>query len=96
MVIKYKGIPIEIECIWIPAGTVASGTISKSFRRYLSNIPGKQEVDELQKAAVLSTERILQKVLMWKHKAFNTCTIYCNYSIVAALHTLQICFVSDM
>jgi hypothetical protein len=31
----------------------ATGTISKSFRKYLSSIPGKHEVKELQKIAIL-------------------------------------------
>ena len=42
----------------------ATGTISKSFRKYVSNIPGKHEVKELQKPAVLGTAHILRKVLM--------------------------------
>jgi hypothetical protein len=29
----------------------ATGTISKSFRKYVSNIPGNHEVKELQKTA---------------------------------------------
>jgi len=29
----------------------ATGTISKSLSQYLSNIPGKQEIKELQKTA---------------------------------------------
>jgi len=33
----------------------ATGTISKSFRKYVSNIPGKHEVKELQKTAILGT-----------------------------------------
>jgi hypothetical protein len=41
----------------------ATGTISKSFRKYLSNRQGKQEVKELQKTALLGTAHILQKVL---------------------------------
>ena len=32
-----------------PVITGATGTISKSLRQYLSNIPGKHEVGELQK-----------------------------------------------
>jgi hypothetical protein len=32
-----------------------TGTISKSFRKYLSNIPGKHEIKDLQKAAILGT-----------------------------------------
>jgi hypothetical protein len=36
---------------------------SKSFRKYVSNIPGNHEVRELQKTAILGTAHILQKVL---------------------------------
>jgi hypothetical protein len=42
----------------------ATGTISKSFGKYVSNIPGKREVKELQKTAILGTAHILRKVLM--------------------------------
>ena len=42
----------------------ATGTISKSFRKYVSNIPGKHEVKELQKTAILGTAHILRKDLM--------------------------------
>jgi hypothetical protein len=31
----------------------ATGTISKSFRKYVSTIPGTHEVKELQKTAIL-------------------------------------------
>jgi hypothetical protein len=61
---------IEIQRMWnvktkaIPVIIVASGTISKSFRKYVSNIPGKHEVKELQKTAILGTAHILRKVLM--------------------------------
>ena len=37
--------------------------IIKSFRKYISNIPGNHEVKELQKTAILGTAHILQKVL---------------------------------
>ena len=47
-----------------PVITGATGTISKSFRKYVSNIPGKHEVKELQKTAILGTAHILRKVLM--------------------------------
>jgi len=43
---------------------VANGTISKSLRQYLSNLPGKQEIKELQKTAILGTAYILWKVLV--------------------------------
>ena len=39
----------------IPVIIGATGTISKSFRKYVSNIPGDHEVKELQKTAILGT-----------------------------------------
>ena len=42
----------------------ATGTISKSFRKYLSHIAGKHEIKELQKTAILGTAHTLWKVLM--------------------------------
>jgi hypothetical protein len=47
----------------IPVIIGATGTISKSFRIYVSNIPGNHEVRELQKTAILGTAHILRKVL---------------------------------
>ena len=44
--------------------TGATGAISKTFRKYVSNIPGNHEVKELQKTAILGTAHILRKVLM--------------------------------
>jgi len=48
----------------IPVAIGASGTISKPFRKYVSNMPGKHEVKELQKTAVLGTAHILRELLM--------------------------------
>jgi len=48
----------------IPVIIGATGTISKSFRKYVCNIPGKHEVKELQKPAILGTAHKLRKVLM--------------------------------
>jgi hypothetical protein len=42
---------------------VANGIISKSFRKYVSSIPGNHEYRELQKTAILGTAHILRKVL---------------------------------
>jgi glucose-6-phosphate 1-dehydrogenase len=42
----------------------ATGTISKSFRKYVITIPGYHEVKELRKTAILGTAHILWKVLM--------------------------------
>jgi hypothetical protein len=43
--------------------TGATGTITKSFRKYLSNIPGRYEIKALYKTAILCTAHILRKVL---------------------------------
>ena len=48
----------------IPVIIGATGTISKTFRKYVSNIPGNHEAKELQKTAILGTAHILRKVLM--------------------------------
>jgi hypothetical protein len=47
----------------MPAVIGATGTISKSFRKHMSNIPGNHDVRELQKTAILGTAHILRKVL---------------------------------
>ena len=39
----------------IPVIIGATGTISKSFRKYVSDIPGNHDVKELQKTAILGT-----------------------------------------
>jgi hypothetical protein len=43
----------------IPVITGATGTVSKSLRQYLNNVPGKHEIKELQKTAILGTAHIL-------------------------------------
>jgi len=48
----------------IPVITRANGNISESVRQYLSIIPRKHDIKELQKTAVLGTAHILRKVLM--------------------------------
>ena len=59
---------MEIQCMWNVKAKVitviigATGTISKSFRKYVSNIPGNHEVKELQKTATLGTAHVLRKV----------------------------------
>ena len=47
----------------IPVIIGATGTISKPFRKNVSNIPGNHEVKELQKTAILCTAHILRKVI---------------------------------
>ena len=62
-ILKCKDLTTEIQRMW-NVKTKVTGTISKSFRKYVSNIPGKHEVKELQKTAILGTAHILRKVLM--------------------------------
>ena len=83
--VKTKVIPVVIGAI---------GTISKSFRKYVSNIPRKREVKELQKTAILGTAHILRKVLMSKYNRFSTETNYLstmnsNNRIAATLYSLR-------
>jgi len=46
-ILKYKDLTIEIQRMWnvktkvIPVITGSTGTILKSFRKYVSNIPGQ-------------------------------------------------------
>jgi hypothetical protein len=69
-ILKYKDLTIEIQRMWnvktrvIPVIFGVTGNISKPFRKYVSTIPGKLEVQELQKTAILGTAHILRKVLL--------------------------------
>jgi len=90
----YKDLTIEIQRMWnvktkvIPVTTGATGTISESFRKYVSNIPGNHEVKELQKTDILGTAHILRKVLTWRYNGVNAETTDIpttnSYIIIAA------------
>jgi hypothetical protein len=68
-ILKYKDLTIEIQRMWKVKTRVmtviigATGTISISFRKSVSDIPGNHDVKELQKTAILGTAHILRKVL---------------------------------
>ena len=68
-ILKYKDLTIQIQRMWDvktkvnPVIIGATGTISKSFRKYVSNIPGNHEVKVLQKTVISGTAHILRKVL---------------------------------
>jgi hypothetical protein len=78
--LKYKDLTIEIQRTWnvktkvIPVIIGATGTVWKSFRKYVSNIPGVHEDKELHKTAILGTAHTLRKILMQKYNRFNTGT----------------------
>jgi ACT domain-containing protein len=67
--LKYKDFVMEIQHMWnvkakvIPVIKGVTGTISKSLRQYLSNIPKKHEIKELQNIPFLGTAHILWRVL---------------------------------
>ena len=91
-ILQYEDLTIEIQCMWnvktevIPVIIGATGTISKSLRKYLSNVTGKHEIKESANV---------------KYKTFNmgnkiTCTINCNHRIATTLCTLETWFVSGI
>jgi len=59
-ILKYKDLTIETQLMGnvktkaIPVIIGATGTVPKSFGKYVSNIPGKHEVKELQKTDILT------------------------------------------
>jgi hypothetical protein len=69
-ILKYKDLTIEIQRMWnvktrvIPVIIGATGTISKSFRKYVSTVLGNHEFKEIQKTVILGTAHILRKVLI--------------------------------
>jgi hypothetical protein len=85
----------------IPVINGATGTISKSLRKYVSTIPRNNDVRELQKTAVLGTAHILRKVLMVEYIRANAGasdmgTINSSDRIVATLYSLRTWFVSGV
>jgi hypothetical protein len=69
-ILKLKYLTSETQRMWnvktdvIPVIIGTNGTISKSFRKCHSYIPGKHETKKLQQTAILVTAHILGKVLM--------------------------------
>jgi len=69
-ILTYEDVTTGIQRMWtvkakaVPITTGATGTISKSLRQYLSNIPGRHKIKELHITAILGTAPILRVVLM--------------------------------
>ena len=102
-----NNLTIEIERMWnvktkvIPVIIGATWTISKSFRKYVSNVPGNHEVKELQKTAILGTTHILRKVLTERYNGVNAgtsdmSTMNSNTRIAATRCSLRMWFVSGI
>jgi hypothetical protein len=84
----------------IPVIIGMTGTISKSFRKYVTTISGIHEVKELQKTAILGTAHILGKVLTQICNGVNAGinnmrTMNCYIRIVATQCSLETMFLSS-
>ena len=85
-ILKYTDLIIEIQCTWnlkakvIPVINGATGSISKSQIKYLSNVPGKRDVQELNKTATYGTA----------HFAESAAVLYKSVSWEIALHVPHI------
>ena len=66
---KYKDLEIEITKMWglktitVPVAIGALGVVKKGFEEHIDKIPGKINITELQKIALLGSSHILRKVL---------------------------------
>ena len=78
----------------IPVILGAAGTISKSLRQYLSNVPGKHEIKEKQKEnshivhcthTAGSADVNVQSTFHVRNKI--TCSTNCKYRTAATLYT---------
>jgi hypothetical protein len=47
-----------------PVKTGATGTIPKSFRKYMKNLSGSHPIKGIQQTAIMGTAHVLRKVLM--------------------------------
>jgi hypothetical protein len=82
----------------IAATIRATETISESFRKHLSNVPGKHNVKTIYKTAILVTAHMPRKALKAKYRTFIvgnniTCIIDCKQRTAAKLDTLKTWFV---
>ena len=66
---KYKDLEIEITKMWglktitVPVVVGALGVVKKGIKKHVDKIPGKINITELQKIALLGSSHILRKVL---------------------------------
>jgi hypothetical protein len=85
----------------IPVIIEATGTITKSLRQYLSNIPGKHEIMELQNSYIGHCTRTKESANIKVKNIFHgqnniTCSTNCKYRTAATLHTIETWLVSGI
>jgi hypothetical protein len=67
--LKYKSLCIEIQRVWnqkctiIPIIIEATGIVTRSLKKNLEAVPGKNSIGSLQKTAILVSSHIIRKVL---------------------------------
>ena len=107
-ILKYKELILEIQRMWnlkaklVPVIIGATGTISKSMRQYLSNIPGKHEIKELQKNShighcthtVESADVKVQNIFHGRNNI--TRSTDCKYRTAATIYTVGTWLVSGV
>jgi hypothetical protein len=98
-ILKHENLIIEIQRMWnvkeklIPVIKGATGTISKSLRQYLSNVPGQHEIKELQKQPHWALHSYCWKCWRKSTKLLHgrnniTCGTNCKYRTAETLYTL--------
>jgi hypothetical protein len=106
-ILKYKDLITEIQRMWnlkanvIPIISGATGTISQSLRQYLSNIPGKHEIKELQTSHIVHCTQTTESADVIVQNRFHgrnniTCSTECKYRTAATLCTVVTWFVSGI
>jgi hypothetical protein len=72
-ILNYKEPKIGIQHMWtvklevIPAIIEATENISRSFRKYLGNVPKKHDIKELQKTTTLNTNVKVLRIVTGKN-----------------------------
>ena len=47
----------------VPVTVGSTGIVTRSLKKNLETVPGKQSIDSLQKTAILGTSHVIRKVL---------------------------------
>ena len=61
----------NLKCTIIPVIIGATGIVTRSLRKNVKAVPGKQSVDSLQKTAILGTSHIIGKVLQCEARSLS-------------------------